>query len=271
MLKGRSIWSPALGAPLRTRHDVKLKVFTVTAIALSIALPATFAITFWRFGGDLSQTASGWSMLRFALGVTLAECGTVCPMLAYRGYARMREINRLRDRLQALAAQDPLTGVLNRRGFDEAVAALAPGVALAIVICDIDHFKRVNDRFGHAVGDLVLQKVAETLTNRAQSHPAALLARFGGEEFVVALPGADLHEARAWAEKTRDLLGGARAPGPEGPIAVTASFGVAAAAHFDADVAALIARADAALYGAKNGGRNRVATEGDAPRASRAA
>ncbi len=245
-------------ARLRMRFSVALGVFQLTCMSLAIALPAAYLITYWRFGGDLSQSKTGWDALRLALGVTLVECGAICPAVAYPSVKMLRTVNALRDRLHALASLDPLTGLLNRRGFDEAVSGIPHGAPVAAVVCDIDHFKRVNDGFGHDVGDVVLQMSAEVLKSLAASRPSARIARFGGEEFVVLLPAADLAEAQSWAEAARLRLAGSRARTSRGPIAVTASFGVAAE-RFGGDMAALIARADAAMYSAKNAGRNRVA------------
>jgi diguanylate cyclase (GGDEF)-like protein len=196
-------------------------------------------------------------MLKFGLGVTTLECCVVCPVLAIQTLTALRLAGDLRDRLHAEASRDPLTGLLNRRGFDEAVAGLARGGPMAVLVCDIDHFKRVNDRLGHDAGDLVLRAAADVLRGLAEELPAALLARFGGEEFVVALPGDNLDNARAAADKARQRL----AAETQGPVAVTASFGVASAARFDGDMSALIARADAALYRAKEDGRNRVVVD----------
>ena len=260
-----------MNARIHTHRDVIVSIAIQTALSVALALPTTFAITYLYFGGDLSRDVSGWATLRFGLGVTFFECVIVCPLVAYRTMSILRTVNVLRDRLHALASRDPLTGLLNRRGFDEAVPTLPQGEAVAVLVCDIDFFKRVNDRYGHDVGDKVLQSTGELLSNLAEARPATLLARFGGEEFVVALAGAGLEHARLWAEMARVRLAARRAHDAQGPIAVTASFGVAATEHFDGDVAALITRADAALYRAKNDGRNRVVAEADAPREERAA
>ena len=247
-----------MDASSRERLQIALSVLRLTCGILAMALPTTALITFWRFGGDLAQTRSGSEMMRFALLVTLIEIMTIVPAVAYRRVKTFRTVDELRGRLHALASLDPLTGLLNRRGFDEAILAIAPGVAVAVIICDIDHFKRVNDGYGHDVGDLVLQMTADILKALGQTQAGTRLARFGGEEFVILLPGADLATAQLWAESARLRLATSRARSPKGAIAVTASFGVAAE-RFGGDMAALIARADAALYGAKDAGRNCVA------------
>src|SRR5690606_8425413 len=165
------------------------------------------------------------------------------------------DVFRLRKRLLARIHVDSLTGLLNREGwetraaraFDQAMAARRP-VALAYL--DLDHFKRTNDTFGHAVGDQLLRAIAATL----QSHCSAgeLVARVGGEEFVVLLPGADEDAAFAFAERIRHAV--AALPGP---FSSSVSCGVAR--HRPGEtLEQLVARADAAMLEAKRRGRNMV-------------
>jgi two-component system cell cycle response regulator len=157
-------------------------------------------------------------------------------------------------RTQTFAVTDALTGVANRRAFDERLTQLAgPDAAagLALLLVDIDHFKSVNDVHGHQVGDQVLQAVALALAGTVP--PGGVVARFGGEEFAVLLPGTDESGAYAAGEAAREAIA-ARSD----PIPVTASVGVAAVPAGRADPQALVAAADAGLYRAKQTGRNRV-------------
>ncbi|HVU06042.1 MAG TPA: diguanylate cyclase [Polyangiaceae bacterium] len=173
------------------------------------------------------------------------------------------QLQRANAELANVAATDPLTGLPNRRSFEEAVKrdfarALRNGTAVALVMVDVDHFKKVNDTFGHATGDQVLRAVADVL--RSALRTGDIPARFGGEEFVAILPGSDADGGRTVAERIRALLAAHDMPGPNGAFRVTASVGVASAsgaACRDAE-AAVLARADAALYEAKRSGRNRV-------------
>jgi diguanylate cyclase (GGDEF)-like protein len=183
-------------------------------------------------------------------------------------------ILRIRDSeaaLADLARRDRLTGLLNRRAYDEAIAdALARRQRLnedvSILLLDIDHFKRINDTHGHAAGDDVLRAIAATVT--AQVRQIDKVCRIGGEEFVVILHDADRRAAAAMAERVRSAVEQNPVAIDAKPISVTVSIGVAIADD-DGDAAALLARADAALYDAKQGGRNRVVTAREASAAAR--
>ena len=161
------------------------------------------------------------------------------------------------QKLRRMATHDPLTGLLNRRGIDQRLAqevkeARRYDRPLAVAMFDIDHFKRVNDTYGHDVGDEVLQAVARV----AQAHLRAsdMLARWGGEEFLVVAPETDGDGARELAEKLRQSVEASSHPEAG---RVTISAGVAAFTG-DGEAQDLVKRADGALYQAKEGGRNRV-------------
>ncbi|XVQ83959.1 GGDEF domain-containing protein [Microbispora siamensis] len=167
----------------------------------------------------------------------------------------------LHAQLQAAARTDPKTGLLNaaawqREADTEIVRAQRTGDALALVLVDIDHFKKVNDTYGHLVGDQVLAQVAATL--RTQLREYDVVGRFGGEEFVVLLPGADVHEARRVAERLRTRVGRMVVPAEQATITVTVSAGVAIMNVHGEDLIELLAAADLALYRAKELGRDRV-------------
>ena len=161
---------------------------------------------------------------------------------------------------------DPLTGALNRRGLEARVAALPselPGVANhAVVLADLDRFKKINDQYGHEAGDRVIVHFARILTCAAREDD--FIVRWGGEEFMIVMPGADVAMARLYAETVRAGFEAQQHEGVAGVI-VTASFGVAAwpASQPIADCAHL---ADRALYRAKRAGRNRVCVHADADR-----
>ena len=160
---------------------------------------------------------------------------------------------------------DHLTGVANRAHFFDIAERQTHhcrrnGGLAAVIVLDIDHFKLVNDNFGHALGDMVLKSVATTC--KGTLRPSNTLARLGGEEFVVLLPAADLECAVETAERLRSAIAALRIETPLGFIGVTASFGCAKL-DGGSDFAAVLASADAALYVAKRDGRNRVAVDPD--------
>jgi diguanylate cyclase (GGDEF)-like protein len=164
---------------------------------------------------------------------------------------------------------DPLTGIGNRRLLDQSLAdelsrAQRAGTPLSAFMADLDFFKRVNDQHGHAAGDAVLVRFAELM--RAQVRPTDVLARFGGEEFVLLMPHTALPDGVLTAERIRTNLANEVIPPLEQPV--TASFGIAQLQDGE-DAAALLERCDRALYAAKKGGRNRVvclsASTGTAP------
>jgi len=180
---------------------------------------------------------------------------------------RTAELVQANGKLEQLANTDPLTGVLNRRRFqecaeEERVRSLRYRRSLALLLIDLDHFKQINDSFGHAVGDMVLQE-AVTAIRRCLRQPD-LVGRLGGEEFTVLLPETDAAGARALAERLRETI--ARHPIRQGDrvLSVTASIGLAVLAGPEDGLTGLVRRADLAMYEAKSLGRNRV-VEAPAP------
>jgi diguanylate cyclase (GGDEF)-like protein len=179
-------------------------------------------------------------------------------------------IERLRAELAEEAVRDPLTGLHNRRHLDRVlVADLArrPRTGqLSLLVLDVDHFKSVNDRFGHAAGDTVLTSVAATLSAAVRTGDTA--ARLGGEEFVLVLPGAGRDQAVERAEQVRRQVAAVRHVLDGDDVGVTVSIGVAVCPADGSDPAALLRAADQALYTAKATGRDRVvaAAPGDPDR-----
>lgn len=164
--------------------------------------------------------------------------------------------------LRRLAETDPLTALLNRRSFTEkANAAIAESAAegseVALIIVDLDHFKQINDNYGHPAGDAVIRAFADLLLGQFRNG-RNLVGRFGGEEFGILLQGSDLPSAAASARQIQDALLTRTLPVSETlALQVTASFGVAVL-HPDETLSSLVARADQALYRAKSEGRNRL-------------
>jgi diguanylate cyclase (GGDEF)-like protein len=177
---------------------------------------------------------------------------------------RTEELRRVNERLSELSFSDALSGLANRRRFDEMLETeWKRGIRfrhpLSLVMADIDHFKRYNDALGHPAGDRCLVEVAEVLQTVAR-RAGDLVARYGGEEFMLLLPATGAADAAIVAETVRAEIEALRIPHPDGPFPfVTASFGVATSVPATAgDHARLVSAADAALYRAKSAGRNRV-------------
>jgi diguanylate cyclase (GGDEF)-like protein/PAS domain S-box-containing protein len=183
--------------------------------------------------------------------------------------ARLAEIEVLNNRLREQAIRDPLTLLHNRRFFDDAVARDVARITrehtpLSLVLIDIDHFKFVNDEWGHASGDRVLVRLADVL--RAEARSADLVCRLGGEEFVIVMPGAEAAVAAARAEQWRLAFAEAVTVSDVGTdIRCTMSLGVAEHDPAGASVYDTLLRADRALYAAKQAGRNCTRVAAAAP------
>jgi diguanylate cyclase (GGDEF)-like protein len=212
-------------------------------------------------GFDLDETLREWRRRAWQLsggfGVLL-----VLSVLVLRA---QRAAIRQRDEMRRLAATDALTGVANRRRLVEAggheVARIKRyGGDCSVLMVDIDHFKRINDSWGHLTGDHAIQALAAAMV--ASVRDQDMVGRLGGEEFAALLPETDLDGARAIAERLRAAVEGAVAVTAEDgtPVRFTVSIGVAELVSSDASFEGMLNRADKALYRAKGGGRNRVIT-----------
>lgn len=204
----------------------------------------------------MSQMLGGniWQSLTMSASFLVVMCSSFGYLLLYKERA---------DQLAArLATTDPLTGALNRRMLtDLGERALARSrrrrASMSVVMLDIDHFKNVNDRYGHAIGDGVLQSVVEVLQRELRAEDT--LIRYGGEEFCLLMPEQTLDEARIVAERLRTAIASAELHIANQTLAVTLSAGVASLASDDAGtLQSLLSAADQALYTAKGNGRNRV-------------
>lgn len=196
------------------------------------------------------------AVVGFALG------GLVAALLFSRllvGRTRLASANAALERLSRI---DPLTGLHNRRHLEETLAGLVSfgnrhRTGFAVLLIDVDHFKRVNDSHGHRAGDEVLRSTALTIDRVLRAEES--MARWGGEEFLVALPGADAEHAEAVAERVRSAVAAARIPVADGDtVQVTVTIGVAV--WSGGPFGQVVERADAALYLGKAAGRNRVVT-----------
>ena len=206
-----------------------------------------------------SLSASYRRLVFLAAAMTLAVAGGLATRLARPIAQVVGEVAHLNKQVQT----DALTGLANRRGLgarleSELAHALETGTSVSLVIADIDDFKLINDSFGHQTGDNIIRAAAAALAGSIRE--LDLAARYGGEEFAVVLPGARLAAARSSAERMREAVMTIESPSPAGELAhVTMSFGVAEFPMYST-LDALVAAADAALYQAKRGGKNQVAT-----------
>ncbi|MDQ0503845.1 GGDEF domain-containing protein [Xanthobacter agilis] len=176
-------------------------------------------------------------------------------------YWDVSERRRLEEELRYLAVTDELTGLCNRRRFfEEADRAFRVAVAtdsdLSVLMLDLDHFKSINDNFGHGAGDVVLREVAQRCRGALRTRD--VVARMGGEEFAVLLPSTDMEGAAQVARNLIASISGTPVDIGSVTLDVRTSIGVAAMVKGDRDIEDILERADRALYGAKDGGRNRV-------------
>jgi diguanylate cyclase (GGDEF)-like protein len=262
-LEGGMFWSIALISGLISFSDpLGMAPFFYLWPVVYAAYFSSARITATAYGLmvlTLAAALGANTALELKVVTFIGTCSTV-GLMAALVVTMTDQHSRLRHELAVAAETDPLTGLLNRRSFnprlDEAVAgAIARRRPLSVVMVDLDHFKRLNDEHGHLAGDRALEEVALVL--RAQSRQDDLVSRFGGEEFAVALPGADADDARAYAGRVAADL--ASRTGTDLPP-LSFSAGIATLTAAGEQGQALLAHADEALYAAKAAGRRRQAT-----------
>lgn len=241
--------------------------FVGLAIGMAILTLMTTGMLYTGTGPFFTMAPSSvwWGAAGLAQVFLLLVFGimTLIAALLEERQSRERELEQLNERLSVVAATDPLTGIANRRWFDEAIRvewrrAEPEQAMLALLLIDVDHFKQFNDTYGHAAGDACLRRVAH-LVDGITRQSDMLFARYGGEEFVLLLTGASADDAADVAERICAAVrreGIAHAAGVAG--CVTISIGVAMARAESGGQERLIMQADAALYRAKHNGRNRV-------------
>lgn len=251
--------TPLAHDPMRSLRSLQLSGFHSASAGPGEQCASLLITAAWTIGvACIAVTFAAWWWSSVGLIAVVVSQIAVIALLVY---AR-RSIARCIHDLQALAEIDPATGCLNRRGFAHAVdaalmvAAKAEG-EIAMLALDLDHFKDINDRYGHNIGDAVLYEVSATLVEGVGSD--GVVARMGGEEFNVLLPGADAEAAGVMAERLLERVRTHRLASVASPAVVTMSAGIAAERVSSVRVgAALRARADEALYKAKREGRDRV-------------
>jgi diguanylate cyclase (GGDEF)-like protein len=273
---------PAVSLPILAGYDgFGLMLYNLLVAALLV----TSAAQYWSARAEAPSTIAGLAILYGVTGLSFVLCGIVLLAnadwsLGTRPDNWAEQINaitcivavtgvgalslsllhaRAARRHQREAQTDALTGLLNRRALFEAMSADSLRQGDAVVVFDLDSFKSINDRHGHAVGDEVLRRFAGAL--RRNLRHTDLAARTGGEEFVLVMRDATPRKAKAAAERIRAALAAERIGTPTEPVSATSSAGVALAAASDDHFEAVLNRADMSLYRAKRAGRDQVAVE----------
>jgi diguanylate cyclase (GGDEF)-like protein len=193
--------------------------------------------------------------------VALTTVGLLVGILYFMTWKLVARLDDVQKKLKHMAVTDELTGLKNRRYIMEQLEkeyqrSVRSGEPLSLVLLDIDHFKRINDTYGHGFGDRVLKSVADALRSILRSYD--LLGRIGGEEFLIASPGSSLDDAAGLAKRILDRVRREKFVDNGNKVTVTISAGVTSLGNQDARAEALLGRADAALYRAKQEGRDRV-------------
>jgi diguanylate cyclase (GGDEF)-like protein len=233
------------------------------SVAVTLVLGCLMSMLLFGLDPDASVTVAYATLCTLGMGiiVTVALAGP----LSYRSSRLLQQLMRAQAELERIARTDQLTGLLNRRGFDETASetlaqagkAQIPAVAL---MCDIDHFKAINDRFGHEFGDAVLAQLGDVFRAFAR-HDEILVARHGGEEFAALIVGTSVEEVVLRAEHLRQMCAAKEISHAGMSIRVTVSIGIAPS-HDETELAKVMSAADDALYDAKRRGRNCVVRTG---------
>ncbi|MDE2623591.1 MAG: GGDEF domain-containing protein [Betaproteobacteria bacterium] len=258
-----------LGADLLAFSTVAIfsvSVFLLGLLMVKKGLPSGryfLAATFFGFFGVVVTDLAVWGKIPFtALSFHSFELGLVieATLLALALAFRMRQYQEANQKAEKLAREDPLTGLSNRRAFMELAGVLWSSAdrgqrSLTLIMMDIDHFKDINDRHGHKIGDDVLTRIGSLL--RRFSRSSDIVARWGGEEFILLLTETDLDHALSYAESLKQSISELRIHAGHQIISLSASLGVARCTT-DSTLEEMIHLADAQLYRAKSEGRNRV-------------
>lgn len=279
-LVGHVVMEFNLTALQRQKRDVLLWSVAVTVLALVLAavvasfIAASVTGPINQIGAVVGRIAEG----DLAARVDLEHVGVLEPMalgvnamaervafnqeeLRTQVEAATLELRRQKEAAEKAARVDPLTGVYSRRAFTEFAEtemqrALRYGMHLSLIMIDLDHFKHINDTYGHAMGDAVLASFAHSVSQEVRE--VDVFGRWGGEEFVVLLPNTQVTEALRVAERMRVAVAGSELQAYGDSLRYTASFGVAAFDPRELSLNRFMDRADSALYAAKHAGRNRV-------------
>jgi diguanylate cyclase (GGDEF)-like protein len=245
-----------------TRRDAVIHTARRVGIAVGTTIILTSAMIVMEFGTEFYANVPVHTVLTRGVVIGTVIATFLTAVLTYRSGMLMIELNTAKADLLKISRTDQLTGLLNRRGYFEAATEMLTEAGAAkrstvALMCDIDRFKAINDRYGHDFGDQLLAEVGETMRAFGQEHNA-LVARHGGEEFVALMVGVTTEQAIQQANELRRICAATTIVSDEGSSAnITISIGLAAADE-KPNLSAMMRAADKALYSAKRAGRDRV-------------
>jgi diguanylate cyclase (GGDEF)-like protein len=244
-----------------TQRDVIRRTLIRSTIAIITAAVLALLLSFALFGTDPSKGVSAGYATAVLIAASVIVSGMIGSALTYNSARSLQKLALIRAELWRVSRTDQLTGLLNRRGFTEAAAcalerAKQENTPTAALMCDVDRFKMINDRFGHQFGDAVLVEIGGILRAHAKDK-GMIVGRHGGEEFAVLLLGTDADEAMQAAGAVREACAAKEVLHGGISTQVTISIGLAPSQP-GPTLEAMLRDADRALYKAKESGRNRV-------------
>ncbi len=252
---------------------VRTAKMTALSVILSVVICIACMVAFFPTDSAAAMTVQQQWIVAIAMSAVIP--GLVAPVVIWRIQTLMDALDEANAELARLAATDQLTGLLNRRGFEEAAERLlkeasVSGAPVAALMCDIDHFKKINDTYGHDFGDQAIRHVARLIADR-RTIAGAIAGRHGGEEFVLLLPDASPGQAKLIAEELRIACSLSPVEWNGVSARVTISAGLFVVERVESGLGQMLNQADLALYAAKRGGRNQVVlgpVEDDAAKAA---
>jgi diguanylate cyclase (GGDEF)-like protein len=251
----------AMTIQITTHRDVLRHTARRVAVAVGLTIVMTAAITLVHLGTNLAAVVRVGDVIVLSLCAATSISAALSGIMTYRSALLMQELTLTRSELSRISQTDQLTELLNRRGFDDAATAALrsayhAGLPSVIFMCDIDHFKSINDRFGHEFGDKALIEIADVLRQFSRAH-GALVARHGGEEFAALMIGITREQAEHYAEDIRRACAARQITSGGISERVTISIGFTVSRD-ETELATIMRIADQALYTAKRRGRDRV-------------
>jgi diguanylate cyclase (GGDEF)-like protein len=244
-----------------THNDVLRHTARRVFVAVGLTFVMTVAIMLMHLGTNPAAVVPVGDVIIMSVCAAVTISAVLSGIMTYRSALLTQELTLTRSELSRISQTDQLTGLLNRRGFDDAASASLRSAyhtsqPAVIFMCDIDHFKSINDRFGHEFGDKALIEIAEVLRQFSRAH-GALVARHGGEEFAALMIGISREQAELHAEEIRKACSAREISSGGISEHVTISIGFTVS-RGETELAKIMRVADQALYTAKRRGRDRV-------------